>query len=188
MNITRFLALGLLAFSPLALAHPGHEAHGFVAGFMHPLSGLDHLLVMLAVGLWAGKIGGAARWQLPATFVAVMALGAVLGMSGYSVAMIETLLAASVMTLGVLLAISIKLPRAIQVGLVALFALFHGLAHGGELVGVQGMAVMAGMLVATAMLHALGLVLSTSRLRLPVRAQSALGCTMVVLGAWLMVA
>ncbi|MCB5189511.1 HupE/UreJ family protein [Methylobacillus arboreus] len=186
MNIARFLALGLLAFSPVVLAHPGHESHSVVAGFMHPLTGLDHLLVMLAVGLWAGRIGGAARWQLPLTFVVVMALGAMLGMAGYAIAGIETFLAATVMALGVLLVISLKLPRALQVGLVAVFALFHGLAHGTELSSEQGVAVMGGMLAATAVLHVVGLVFSASRWRLPVLVQSLVGCTMVVLGAWLM--
>ncbi|MGY1490084.1 HupE/UreJ family protein [Methylobacillus pratensis] len=186
MKIHRFAALGLLAFSPLAFAHPGHEAQGLLAGFMHPLTGLDHLLVMLAVGLWAGRIGGTARWQLPATFVAVMALGAVIGMAGYRLPAIETLLAASVMALGALLVISLRLPRALQAGLVALFALFHGIAHGSELAADQGFAVMFGMLAATALLHILGLALSSRCLRLPVLVHSIFGCTMMVLGAWLM--
>ncbi|MDR5171739.1 HupE/UreJ family protein [Methylobacillus flagellatus] len=185
MKIHRFAALGLLAFSPLAFAHPGHEAQGLLAGFMHPLTGLDHLLVMLAVGLWAGRIGGAARWQLPVTFVAVMALGAVIGMAGYRLPGIETLLSASVMALGALLVISLRLPRALQAGLVALFALFHGVAHGSELAD-QGLAVMLGMLAATALLHMLGLALSSRRLRLPVLVHSIFGCTMMVLGAWLL--
>lgn len=186
MKILRLAALGLLAFSPLALAHPGHEAQGLLAGFMHPLTGLDHLLVMLAVGLWAGRIGGAARWQLPVTFVAVMALGAVIGMAGYRLPAIETLLAASVMALGALLVISQRLPRALQAGLVALFALFHGIAHGSELAADQSLAVMFGMLAATALLHMLGLALSSRRLRLPGLVHSIFGCTMMVLGAWLL--
>ncbi|ABE50031.1 HupE/UreJ family protein [Methylobacillus flagellatus] len=186
MNIIRFAALGLLAFSPLAFAHPGHESQGLVAGFMHPLTGLDHLLVMLAVGMWAGRIGGAARWQLPATFVAVMALGAVIGMAGYRLPAIETLLAASVMALGALLVVSLRLPRTLQAGLVALFALFHGIAHGSELAASQGLAVMLGMLAATALLHVLGLAVSSRRLQLPEMVHSVFGCTMVVLGAWLL--
>ncbi|SNR69626.1 urease accessory protein [Methylobacillus rhizosphaerae] len=181
MKIARLAALGLLVFSPLALAHPGHAVHGFSAGFMHPLTGLDHLLVMLAVGVWAGKIGGAARWQLPLTFVVVMALGALLGMTGYSLAPIETLLAASVMALGVLLVVSFRLPRLLQLGLVALFAVLHGLAHGAELSSGQGAYVMLGMLLATALLHGVGVSLSASRL--PRLVQSVIGCTMIVLGA-----
>ncbi|MCB5187143.1 HupE/UreJ family protein [Methylobacillus caricis] len=185
MKTSYFSALGLLAFSSLAMAHPGHEVQSTYAGFMHPLTGLDHLLVMLAVGLWAGKIGGNARWQLPLTFVLVMAAGAVSGMGGYVISGVETAIAASVMALGVLLVISLPLSRGLQIGLVALFAMFHGMAHGTELAVQNGMAVMLGMLVATALLHAAGLMLSS--LRLPKAVHTLFGCTMVVLGAYIMV-
>lgn len=188
--MTRMLRLmtaaALLLVAPLALAHPGHEGLSFSSGFMHPLTGLDHLLVMLAVGLWAGKLGGAARWQLPLTFVLLMGLGAVLGMGGFSLPGLETLVAATVMALGLLLALSLRLSTASRLALVAVFALLHGLAHGSELTG--GAELMAGMLLATALLHGLGLLLASSRLALPVLVHRLFGCTMLVLGAWIMAA
>lgn len=179
-------AAALLAAAPLAMAHPGHDNLSLAAGFMHPLTGLDHLLVMIAVGLWAGKLGGAARWQLPLTFVLLMAVGAALGMAGVSLPGLETLVAATVMALGLLLALSVRLSTAARLALVAVFALLHGLAHGGELAGGSALLVMAGMLVATAMLHALGLLLASGRAQLPVLVHRLFGCTMMVLGAWIM--
>ncbi|MCB5184612.1 HupE/UreJ family protein [Methylobacillus gramineus] len=183
--IALVITLGLLAFSSIAMAHPGHGAESIYTGFMHPLTGLDHLLVMLAVGLWAGKVGGSARWQLPLTFVATMAVGAILGMNGHVINGVETAIAASVMALGLLLVISLPLSRGVQLGLVALFAVFHGMAHGIELATQNGITVMGGMLVATALLHAVGLMLSS--LHLPKSVHTLFGCTMAVLGAYLMV-
>lgn len=179
-------ATALLLAAPLALAHPGHEGLSFASGFMHPLTGLDHLLVMLAVGLWAGHLSGAARWQLPLTFVLLMGLGAVVGMAGFSLPGLETLVAATVMALGLLLALSLRLSTPSRLALVGVFALLHGLAHGSELAG--GAALMAGMLIATAMLHGLGLLLASKQAALPVLVHRLFGCTMLVLGAWIMAA
>jgi len=178
----------LASTSTLAMAHPGHSMESTYAGFMHPLSGWDHLLVMLAVGLWAGKLGGKARWQLPVTFMLVMLLGAVLGMSGIGFSGIETAIAATVMAMGVLLVISLPLQPMLRVGLVAIFALMHGLAHGAELSGQSGVQVVAGMLLATALLHGMGLLLASQHLRLARWVHTGFGVGIALAGAYLLIA
>src|SRR6476659_1401554 len=117
-----------------AFAHPGlGDAHGFVAGFAHPLGGLDHILAMVTVGIFAWQLGGRALWLVPAAFVAAMAAGGALAMTGVPVPMVETGIAASVIVLGAIVALGIKAPLAIAMGLVGLFAIFHGHAHGSEM-------------------------------------------------------
>jgi urease accessory protein len=153
-------AAALLLLPSLAQAHPGHDAAGFSHGFAHPFSGLDHLLAMLAVGLWAAQMGGRARWAVPATFVGVMALGGVLGMTGLHLPMVESGIAASVLVLGLLIALAARLPLAAAMPLVGLFAIFHGFAHGAEMpVNASGVEFAAGFVLATAALHAAGIAL-----------------------------
>ncbi len=151
--------LPLLTLLPLTLhAHPGHEAGGLGAGLLHPVTGVDHLLAMVAVGLWAGQLGGSARWQLPLAFVAAMVIGALVGINGVTVAGVEGGIAASVLLLGLLLALALRLPRALQLGAVALFAVLHGLAHGAELPAHGGaFAFITGFVATTAALHGVGL-------------------------------
>jgi urease accessory protein len=150
----------LLLVPTLAQAHPGHDVTGFSHGFAHPLGGLDHLLAMLAVGLWAAQMGGRARWAVPATFVTVMSLGGMLGMMGLHLPMVESGIAASVLVLGLLIALSARLPLAAAMPLVGLFALFHGYAHGAEMpASVSGFEYAAGFVLATAGLHAAGIAL-----------------------------
>jgi urease accessory protein len=156
---------GLLALvaSGAALAHPGHSADAlslFAAGFSHPFTGLDHLLAMLAVGLWASQSQGSARWGMPLAFVGTMLAGALLAASGYAmpVASLESLIAASVLVLGLGVAFQVKLHAAMVLPLVAGFALFHGMAHGVEL-GGDAAGYAPGFVLATAILHGMGLVL-----------------------------
>lgn len=178
------LICGLLLPS-LAFAHPGHDS-GFVAAFMHPFGGIDHLLMMLFVGVWAGRIGGRACWQLPLAFLAAMSAGFMLAVNGVAIAGVETGIAAGLIALGVLFAINLPLPRAVQVGVVALFALLHGTAHGAELRGAQTLATMAGFIAATASLHALGVWLAS---RLPQHKpliDRTLGATLSVVGCVLL--
>lgn len=151
------LALTLSLISGSVLAHPGHGEGGMLAGFLHPLSGADHWLAMLAVGLWAGRTGGAARWQLPLAFLAAMSLGWLAGLSGWTLPWMESGIAASVVALGLILALSAQLPRAVQIGVTAVFALFHGCAHGVELPASAPLATTLGFLLSTATLHATGL-------------------------------
>lgn len=147
----------LLAAPGMVLAHAGHSHDPLAAsaGFMHPFTGIDHLLMMLCVGIWAGRSGGALRWQLPATFLAGMAAGWALGFAGLIVPGLESGIAATLIALGVVLALQLDLPRAAQFAGVAVGAVLHGLAHGGEL-GGAGWPGGLGMLAATALLHGAG--------------------------------
>jgi urease accessory protein len=164
-KISRSLCQGLALLSALPLiasAHPGHAGGhdfgwDFSGGFAHPFSGWDHLLAMIAVGLWAAQLGGRARWLVPAAFVGVMTLGAVLGHGGHAFAGLEQGIAASVLVLGLLVASAARLPLAGGMGLVGLFALFHGMAHGAEMPATAaGLEYGIGFVLATALLHAAG--------------------------------
>lgn len=186
MKQQRYLAAALALLPTLAVAHPGHGMESVYAGFMHPLTGWDHLLVMLAVGLWAGRIGGAARWQLPLTFLGVMLLGALAGMQGMTLPAMETGIAASVMALGLLIALHVSLPRAWQIGLTAAFASLHGLAHGAELGGHAAGWVLSAMLLATALLHGTGLLLALQSIRLNSLVHRLLGGAIALAGAWML--
>src|SRR3546814_827787 len=124
---------GVLAAACPALAHTyGVYGGGFGAGFSHPLGGLDHVLAMVAVGVWAAQIGGRAMWLVPAAFVAAMIGGGLVGMAGVPLPMVELGIVASVVLLGALIALQSRLPLPLSMALVALFALFHGHAHGLE--------------------------------------------------------
>jgi urease accessory protein len=149
--------LGGLAVLGLALpaaAHPGHAATGFAAGFLHPLTGFDHLLALLAVGLWSRqqsheRLRGAV---LPPVFLVLMALGASTGL-GAALPALETSIAATVLLLGVLAACALRVPAALAVAAVSLCGFLHGLAHGMELAGVSSG---AGFLIASALVMAAG--------------------------------
>ncbi|MDP3845244.1 MAG: HupE/UreJ family protein [Pseudomonas sp.] len=151
------IALSLLLSPAAAFAHPGHDHSGLLAGLAHPLFGLDHLLAMLAVGLWAAQQQGTARWALPLSFVASMLIGGLLGFSGVQLPLLEGAIAASVLALGLLVAVAARLPMAVASGLCALFALSHGVAHGLELPSAASpWAYAAGFSAATLLLHAGG--------------------------------
>ena len=156
--MTLALTVTLLA-SEVALAHTGAEhAFSFAAGFKHPLTGLDHMLAMVAVGLWAGLVGGRALRVWPVAFVGVMILGGLLGFAGIAVPMIEAGILASVVILGLLVLAAARVPVTAGAALVAAFALLHGHAHGAELPSEAAAAsYAAGFAIATAILHAIGL-------------------------------
>jgi urease accessory protein len=159
--------LGLCAYAaamPMAEAHTfGAQGAGPAEGFAHPFLGLDHLLAMIAVGLWAAQLGGRARWFAPAAFVGVMAVSAWLGSSAPALPMLEPAIAGSVLVLGLLVAFAVRLPTRASVGLVGLLAFFHGFAHGMELPDAAAPALYAlGFLASTAMLHGIGLALGLS--------------------------
>lgn len=147
----------------LAQAHPGHtEMSGLASGLAHPLFGLDHLLAMLAVGLWGAQLGGSARWTLPLLFVAAMLAGGGLGMMGLGLPGVEQGIVASVVVLGLLLLAARRVPLAYSGVLVGAFALFHGHAHGTEMPVHSSAALYAlGFAAATAALHAAGLCLGS---------------------------
>lgn len=165
-----FLAAVLTLVTASAFAHTGlagHSHSGLEAGFAHPFSGVDHLLAMVAVGLWAAQRGGRLTLGLPAVFVGVMMLGGVAALGGLPVPMVESGIAASVLGLGLLVATAAKLPAAPSLALVGLFAFFHGHAHGTELPAMAGGAGYTfGFAAATALLHGagIGLALGTRRL------------------------
>ena len=155
------LALAAAALPAAAYAHPAiGEAAGFSHGFAHPISGLDHVLAMVMVGVFAFQLGGRATWLVPTTFVLVMALGGVLGATGVNIPLVETGIALSVVVLGAIVALNVKAPLAATLGIIGLFAIFHGHAHGAEMPeNAAGAAYAAGFMIATALLHAAGLTL-----------------------------
>lgn len=159
--IRRGSLIAALLLAPLpSLAHPGHaEPAGFLAGLLHPVGGLDHLLAMVMVGLWAGLLGGPARLALPAAFLAAMLAGFGLGAAGSALPGVEAGILASVVVLAALALLAVRMPLPAAAGIVALGGLFHGQAHGAEMVG-DAAAYAAGFLLATAALHAAGLALA----------------------------
>jgi urease accessory protein len=154
-------AAAALLIPTLAFAHVGvGPTSGFGNGLLHPISGLDHLCAMIAVGLWAAQQGKRALWAVPLAFVSMMALGGALGMAGRSLPFVEQGIAASLLVLGVLIASAARLPLAAGVLLVGTFAVFHGHAHGAEMPATSsGLAYGAGFIAATAMLHGCGIAL-----------------------------
>jgi urease accessory protein len=158
----RFLQLAVLALClapTAAVAHVGvGSTSGFVHGFMHPLSGLDHQLAMILVGLFAYQLGGRALWLVPLTFVSVMALCGFLSVMGLPIPFVEVGIALSVVVLGAIGAIGVRAPLAVAMGAVGFFAIFHGHAHGSEMpLDASGLEYGVGFMLATAVLHAVGI-------------------------------
>ena len=149
----------LLLLPGVAAAHTGVGATtGFAHGFLHPVGGVDHLLAMLAVGLWAAQLGGRGIWAVPCAFVGIMICGGALGFSGLALPYIEEGILVSVLVLGALVAASVKFPLPASMLTVALFALFHGHAHGAEMPLAAGAATYtAGFALATTLLHGTGI-------------------------------
>jgi urease accessory protein len=171
--------------APALVAHPGHG--GAAVGALHPLSGIDHLLAMVAVGILAVRTGGMALWQVPATFLAAMALGLGIGLSGVSLPGVELAVAASVLALGAMIASARPLPAWSACLLIALVALPHGCAHAEAADGAAAIPFLLGMVATTALLHAGGIgfgVLATSptqhRMRWTGGLVSACGLALVV--------
>jgi urease accessory protein len=150
-------AFGLLVLPAPAWAHTGGLG-GFGAGFLHPLGGLDHVLAMLAVGMWGAQLGAPALWVLPIAFPMVMALGGVAGIAGVPLPGVELGITLSVVVLGAMIAFDRRPPLWVAGALVGCFAVFHGWAHGVELPG-QASAVpySAGFVTATGIIHLAGI-------------------------------
>lgn len=161
MKIRIGLAAVLLMLAPTAaLAHLDPAEHGsFAAGFTHPVFGTDHVLAMIAVGLWAALIGGRAIWALPTAFVGAMIAGFVLSLAGMPLPLVEPLILTSVVVLGVVVALSLRLPLGLSATLVAAAGICHGHAHGGEIGSAGELGYAAGFVLATALLHAAGLLI-----------------------------
>ena len=155
------LSVAALCLPLLAQAHTGAGAHthdAFSAGLLHPLTGLDHLAAMVALGVWSA-LALRRVWLAPAAFVLMLAVGAVAGMQGLGVPAIEPMIAASLLVLGLLVAVRRSLPLLAALALAGFFAFFHGAAHGQELASEQAWLALAGMVLATAALHGLGILL-----------------------------
>ena len=164
-----------------AEAHTGiGSTSAFAAGLMHPLSGFDHMLAMVAVGLWAGMRGGPALWIWPATFVGVMVIGGVLGMAGVGLPFVEQGILASVLLLGLAVALAARPSLGAGALLIGLAALFHGHAHGVEVpANASGIGYALGFAVATAALHAagVGITVLAARFAAPIAVRTAGGLT-----------
>lgn len=162
----RRLSLATTIFASAAVpafAHLDPASHGsFMAGVSHPLFGTDHILAMVAVGLWASQIASgsgrkSALWLVPAAFVGTMALGYFAAVAGIGLPFVEPAILASVVALGLLVAMAVRLPIAASAAVVGIFALFHGHAHGGELGAAGALQFGIGFVVATALLHLAGI-------------------------------
>ncbi|WP_394888526.1 HupE/UreJ family protein [Mesorhizobium sp. AaZ16] len=150
--------IALAATATPALAHLDPADHGsLMAGLSHPLFGPDHVLAMVAVGLWAALLGGRALWLVPLGFVGAMALGFGAALLGAPLSFVEPVVLASVVVVGLLAATALNVPAAMAMVLVGFFAFFHGHAHGGELGSAGAMAFGVGFALATALLHATGI-------------------------------
>ena len=153
-------ALPLLASAHVGVDGAAHHDIGFMQGFLHPFTGLDHLAAMVAVGLWSALVARGGRDVLwaPAGFAAMLLAGALAGLVGLAVPGVEPMIAASLLAIGLLVATRLRLPGPVAAAVVGAFAVFHGVAHGNELAGDHGAgAAIAGMVVATALLHGAGI-------------------------------
>lgn len=153
-------AVALAATAAPAFAHLNPAEHGsFAAGFSHPLFGLDHILVMVAVGVWAASLGGRAMLAVPAAFVGAMAVGFAAAILGMPLPFVEPVILSSVIFVGLMIALALPFSTAGMAACVGFFALFHGFAHGGELGSAGATSFAIGFILATAALHAAGIAL-----------------------------
>lgn len=153
------IAFLLILLPTAAFAHPGHEhVPGLLSGFLHPIGGLDHVLAMVAVGVFAYVLGGRALWLVPLSFVAMMAVGFGLGLAQVDVPFVELGIALSSVVIGGVAALGRPMPVVAASALVGVFAVFHGHAHGAEMpAGAAGFEYAVGFIVATAVLHLAGI-------------------------------
>jgi urease accessory protein len=182
------LASLLTLLSTPASAHLlGMHGAGFEQGVAHPFTGLDHLLAMLAVGMWAAQQGGRALWGIPLAFVAMMTLGGALALTGMQMPMVETGIATSVLVLGLLVTFSARLPLAAGATLAGVFALFHGYAHGTEIPqAASPVAYALGFVLATAALHGIGIALGKYMKDSALPWLQMSGAAVAATGVWLM--
>jgi urease accessory protein len=148
-----------LVCAQTAWAHvEGGQAAGFITGLQHPWSGLDHVLAMIAVGLWGAQLGSPALWLLPIAFPMMMAMGAMMGLMGIPVPGVEIGIALSAIVLGMMIFVEVRPKLAVAVAMVGIFAIFHGHAHGTELPeGQSGLLYSMGFVIATGCLHGVGI-------------------------------
>ncbi len=157
------LSLFISLFPALAFAHIGadagiHHESAFLTGLTHPFTGLDHMAAMLMVGVWSMLAFREARvWAAPASFAAMLAVGGLIGFSNSGLALVEPMIAASLIVLGLMVGLKLRLPVTLGATLVGAFAIFHGIAHGSELPAQQALTALSGMLLGTLILHLAGM-------------------------------
>lgn len=178
-------SVGALALLTLS-SHPAFAhtetgvAGGFISGFEHPVFGIDHLVAMVAVGLWGAQLGSPAIWVLPIAFPAVMAIGGLLGVLGIPLPMVEMLIAGSAVVLGLMVAFATRPPLVIAAAIVAAFAIFHGHAHGAELPeAANRLAYGVGFVLATGLLHLCGIIIGLA-VKWPIGARAVQACGVLI--------
>ena len=172
----------------LASAHTdGEAAGGFLSGYIHPLSGLDHLLAMVAVGMWGATLGRPLIWALPIAFPLMMVVGGILGIARVPLPFVEAGVALSVIVLGLAIALAWRAPVPVAVAIVAVFAIFHGHAHGTELPATgQPAAYAAGFVISTGLLHLAGVAIGLLKsLRYGDKFLRTAGATISLTGVWI---
>jgi urease accessory protein len=182
------MAAAALAIAGAAQAHSDQTATGgFLAGYLHPLTGLDHLLAMVAVGIWGAVLGAPLVWALPIAFPLLMVVGGVLGIAGIPLPFVDTGVAVSVVVLGLAILAGWRAPLAVAVAIVAAFGLLHGHAHGSELPGSAAPAAYAaGFVVSTGLLHLAGIAIGHLRsLKYGERLLRGTGALIAATGAWI---
>ncbi|MGD2084326.1 MAG: HupE/UreJ family protein [Chromatiales bacterium] len=181
------LLLPVVLWPAAAWAHvESGEAGGFLSGLSHPVSGLDHVVAMIAVGLWGAQLGKPAVWVLPVAFPMLMAFGGMLGLIGAPLPGVEVGIALSAVVLGALVLGRARPPLAAAVAVVAFFAVFHGHAHGTELqAGQNAMLYSLGFVIATGLLHAVGIAIGLiQRWKLGGRALRGAGAVVMAAGVY----
>ena len=182
-------ALPLLASAHVGADGAAHHDIGFVQGFLHPFTGMDHLAAMVAVGLWSALIARSARDVLwaPVGFAAMLLAGALVGLAGVQVPAVEPMIAASLLAIGLLVVTRLRLPGPVAAAVVGAFAVFHGVAHGYELSGDHGAGLaIGGMVLATALLHAGGIAIGWALRRRTVWLPRVAGAAVALFGAALL--
>ncbi|CAL79971.1 conserved hypothetical protein; putative [NiFe]-hydrogenase/urease accessory HupE/UreJ family protein [Bradyrhizobium sp. ORS 278] len=179
-----------LSASPSLAHEQSGVGGGLASGLLHPLTGLDHLVAMVAVGIWGAQLGGVAIWVLPIVFPLVMAFGAVLGILHIGLPVPELVIALSGLILGLAVALRVRVPFAVAAAIIAIFAIFHGHAHGAELPGsANPLAYGCGFVVATGLLHACGITIGAlARWPGGERIIQGIGAAIAALGGYFLVA
>ena len=189
LAVAAIAALPLLASAHVGVDGAAHHDAGFMQGFLHPFTGLDHLAAMVAVGLWSALTARSGRDVLwaPLGFAAMLLVGALVGLAGMQVPGVEPMIAASLLVIGLLVVTRLRLPGPVAAAVVGAFAVFHGLAHGYELAGDHGAAAaIAGMVVATALLHAAGIAIGWTLRRRSAWLPRVTGVAVALFGAALL--
>lgn len=181
-SFLRICTILFLSYPEISLAHTGLGEHHFADGLIHPFLGADHLIAMVIVGIWS-VLNGHRVWVMPACFITFLGVGAFAGQSGYTAPALETIVAASVVALGVMLALKLKPGVWTTLTLIGTSAYFHGLAHGAEL--ATGMNVLAGIILGSALLHILGIIIAMRFLMKRPEFSQRLGETVALLGSYL---